>query len=108
MKFLKRLEEGRIVKRIMVFSFIFLFFNSFGRGKSYYLPCNYYPNKKMDRLYKRYGNIYYRVDGFSCVALSQTNEGVIMFSYDKNRVLDRKILVGRHLKKFNHEATKEE
>ena len=82
---------------------LFLIFSVFvclqtlsGRGKVFDYPCDFYPNKKMDRMLKKYGNLYYRISGYSCVVLSQTDSGVKMLKFNNNKVQKKNFYLQYH------------
>ena len=80
---------------------------SLGRGKVYNYPCDFYPNKKMNRMLKKYGNLYYRISGYSCVVLSQTDSGVKMLKFNNNKVQKKKNLEDVFVGYLNHQDVKD-
>lgn len=93
---------------------LFLIFSVFvclqtlsGRGKVFDYPCDFYPNKKMDRMLKKYGNLYYRISGYSCVAHSQTDSGIKMIKFNNNKVQKKKNIENVFVGNFNHQYVKD-
>lgn len=110
---LKKWKIFQIIKSKMkkilflIFSVLVCLQSLSGRGKVYNYPCDFYPNKKMNKMLKKYSNLYYRINGYSCVVLSQTDSGVKMLKFNNNKVQKKKNIKNVFLGNFNHQEVKD-
>ncbi len=72
---------------------LFAIFNmeiSFSKGISMVEIDSWYPNRKIERLYKKNNNVFFvRYGLLYCVAISKTKEGMELYKFRKNKIIKK-------------------